>query len=65
MTPSQSRLSTKNPIVTNIEIADYNIEQTPSESTAGGALMYISQNLSYKPLKDLQIYPLRNKVCLH
>ena len=57
MTPSQSRLSIKNPITTNIEIADYNIEQTPTVSTAGGALIYISQNLSYKPPKDLQIYP--------
>lgn len=57
MTPSQSRLSTKNPITTNIEIADYNIEQTPTVSTVGGALIYISQNLSYKPPKDLQIYP--------
>ena len=57
MAPSQSRLSTKNPITTNIEIADYNIEQTLTESTVGGALMYISQNLSYKPPKDLQIYP--------
>ena len=53
---SESRLSTKNPITTNIEIAGYNIEQTPTESNAGGALIYISQNLSYKPRKDLQVY---------
>ena len=32
------------------------MEQTPTESSAGGTLIYISQSLSYKPRKDLQIY---------
>ena len=34
----------------------FNIEQSPLESSTGGTLIYISQNLSYKPRKDLQIY---------
>ena len=38
------------------DIPDYNIEQTPAESNGGGAVMYISQQLSYKPCKYLQIY---------
>ena len=32
------------------------MEQTPTESSAGGTLIYISQSLSYKPRKDFQIY---------
>ena len=33
----------------------YNIEQTPTESSAGGTLIYVSQNLSYKRRTDLKI----------
>ena len=39
----------------NIDLPGYNIEETPTESSAGGALMYISQSLLYKPRKDLHI----------
>ena len=53
---SESRISTKNPQTTNIDLPGYNIEQTPTESSAGGTLIYISQSLSYKPRKDLHIY---------
>ena len=53
---SESRISTKNPQTTNIDLPGYNIEQTPTESSAGGDLIYISQSFSYKPRKDLDIY---------
>ena len=53
---SESRLSQKNPQTTNINLVGYNIEQTPTESSAGGVLFCISQKFSYKPRKDLQIY---------
>ena len=53
---SESRLSQKNPQTTNINLADYTVEQTPTESSAGGVLLYISQKFSCKPRKDLQIY---------
>ena len=49
---TETRLSHKNPITTNIELPGYNTEQTPTESSAGGALIYISQNLSYKRRTD-------------
>ena len=52
---TETRLSHKNPLTTNIELPGYNIEQTPSESSAGGTLIYISQNLLYKRRTDLQI----------
>ena len=41
---SESRISQKNPQTTNINLASYNIEQTPTESSAVGDLLYISQN---------------------
>ena len=53
---SESRLSQKKPQTTNINLTGYNIEQTPTESSAGGVLLYISQKFSYKQRKDLQIY---------
>ena len=53
---SESRLSQRNPQTTNINPTGYNIEQKPTESLAGGDLLYISQKFSYKPCKDLEIY---------
>ena len=35
---SESRISTKSPQTTNIDLPGYNIEQIPTESSAGGAL---------------------------
>ena len=53
---SESRISLKHPQTTNIDLPGFNMEQTPTESSAGWTLIYISQSLSYKPRKDLQIY---------
>lgn len=53
---SESRLPTKTSLTTNINILGYNIERIPTESTAGGTLMYISQKLSHKLRSDLKIY---------
>lgn len=53
---SESRLPTKTSLTTNINILGYNIERIPTESTAGGTLMYISQKLSHKLQSDLKIY---------
>ena len=53
---SESRISLKHPQTTNIDLPDFNMEQNPTESSAGGTLIYISQSLSYKPRKNLQIY---------
>ena len=40
----------------NINLAGYNIEQTPTESPVGGVLLYIYQIFSYNPRTDLQVY---------
>ena len=52
---TETRLSHKNPLTTNIELPGYNIKQTPYESSAGGTIIYISQDLLYKHRNDLQI----------
>ena len=43
-------------ITTNINLPNYSIEYTPTDSHAGGTLLYISNNIAYKPRKDLNIY---------
>ena len=52
---SESRISRKNTQTTNIDLPGYNIEQTTTESSAGRALICISQRLWYKPREDLHI----------
>ena len=41
---SGSRISVKHPQKTYIDLPGFNIEQIPTESSAGGTLIYISQN---------------------
>ena len=35
---------------------NYSIEQTPTETSASGVLLYMNQILLYKPRTDLEIY---------
>ena len=53
---TKSRISKTNFYPTNIALANYAIEQTPTESNAGGALLYINRKHSYKIRKDLKLY---------
>ena len=53
---SEYRIRKSNTLITNIEIPGYNIEQTPSESKAGGCLLYISDKIPYKSRNDLKLY---------
>ena len=53
---TETRLTTKKEPVNSIEIPNYNIEQTPTESDKGGALLYISKEINYKTRNDLNIY---------
>ena len=43
-------------LTTNINLRNYAVEFTPSESSARGILLYIASHLSYKPRPDLNIY---------
>ena len=45
---TESIITKSNLPTSNIHIPGYNTEQTPTESSAGGTLIYISQKLSYK-----------------
>ena len=51
---TESRLQNNQP-KTNIEIPGYCYEHTPTKASKGGALLYISKNVNYKPRKDLTI----------
>ena len=53
---SESRISQNNLPTTNLDIPGCNIEQTPTESSAGGTIMYISKDICYILRKDLQTY---------
>ena len=48
-----ARITNQSTITTNINLRNYAIEFTPTESSAGGMLLYISSHLSYKPHPDL------------
>ena len=53
---SETRI-TKNIIkISKIHLNDYAFEFTPTESSAGGTLIYIANHLAYKARTDLQIY---------
>ena len=48
---------TKNISVTqNIELGNYSFEHTPTESSAGGTLLYVANHWSNKTRSDLNIY---------
>ena len=53
---TESRLITKKEPVNSIGIPNYNIEQTPTESDKGGALLYISKEINYKTRNDIKVY---------
>ena len=53
---SESRLWQNNPQTTNINLAGYNMEQTPTESSADAVLLYISQKFSCKSRNHVKTY---------
>ena len=53
---TETRITKQTFLTTNINLRNYAIEFTPTESSAGGMLLYIASQLSYKPRPDLNIY---------
>ena len=53
---SESRICKDKEPLTNICLKNYDIEQTKTESSKGGTLLYISESLNYKKRNDLKIY---------
>ena len=50
---SESRFLLNRPSPFNFSIEGYSIEHTPTEASAGGTLLYISNHFSYQPRSDL------------
>ena len=56
MAISETRITKNiNNILSNINLNNYAFEFTPTESSAGGTLIYAANHLAYKPRADLQI----------
>ena len=53
---SESRIIKSNTLKTSIDIPGYNIEHNPTESKAGGCLLYISDKIPHKLRNDLNVY---------
>ena len=53
---TETRITKQISLTTNINLRNYAIEFTPTESSAEGTLLYIASHLSYKPRPDLNIY---------
>ena len=53
---SERRITKSNTLTTNIDIPGYNMKHTPTESKAGGCLLYISDRIPYKLQNDLNVY---------
>ena len=53
---SETRISKKTSLTSNINLNNYSLESTPTKSTAGGTTLYIFNRLSYKPRTDLNTY---------
>ena len=53
---TESRIKTNSSSPINIQLNNYSIEHTPTESSAGGTLIYINKRLSYQIRNDLRIY---------
>ena len=56
ITVTETRITKQTSLTTNINLRNYAIEFTPTESSSGGTLLYIASHLSYKPHPDLNIH---------
>ena len=57
---SETRTTKQVPLSNNLNLNNYSFEFTPTETSAGGALLYIANHLSYKCRNDLNIYKKMN-----
>ena len=53
---SETRITKQVSLLNNLNLNNYSFEFTPTETSAGGALPYIVNHLSYKCRNDLNIY---------
>ena len=57
---SEIRITKQISLLNNLNLNNYSIEFTPTETSAGGTLLYIANHLSYKCRNDLNIYKKMN-----
>ena len=53
---SETRVTKNISLLNNLNFNNYSFEFTPTETSAGGTLLYIANHLSYKCRNDLNIY---------
>ena len=53
---TESRIKKDSLSPQNLHLNDYSIEQTPTETSAGGTLLYMNKRLSYQLRNDLKRY---------
>ena len=53
---SETRITKQVSLLNNLNLNNYSFEFTPTETSAGDTLLFISNNLSYKCCNDLNIY---------
>ena len=53
---SETRITRQVSLLNNLNLDNYSFEFTPTETSAGGTLLYIANHLSYKCRNDLNIY---------
>ena len=57
---SEKRITKQVSLLNNLNLNNYSFEFTPTETSAGGTLLYIANHLSYKCRNDLNIYKKMN-----
>ena len=57
---SETRITKQVSLSNNLNLNNYSFEFTPTETSAGGTLLYIANHLSYKCRNDLNIYQKMN-----
>ena len=57
---SETRTTKHVSLLNNLNLNNYSFEFTPTETSAGGTLLYIANHLSYKCRNDLNIYKKMN-----
>ena len=60
ITISETKILKDSNIVKIINIPNFSLGFTSTESTAGGTLFYIAQNLAYQNRNDLNLYKINN-----
>ena len=53
---TETRITKQLSLLNNLNLNNYSYEFTPTETTAGGTLLYIANHLSYKCRNDLNIH---------